>query len=561
MSMLWDALSAVRDLGRVQEIAAVLIRYGFGDVVQRVGMARVLERAGRVLHWHGRTEDLLELSPPQRVRRVLEELGPTFVKLGQVMATRVDLISPEWIAELSRLQNAVPAVPFEKIREQLTQDLGADPHEVFDELQETPLAAGSLGQAYLARLEDGTRVVLKVRRPGIRHTIEADLRLLTRLAEIVEAEMPDLKRYHPRDVVRQFAISLRRELDFAAECRSAERIMQNFDGHPELEIPRVHWEYVGERLNVQDFIAGIPGSKMHKLDAAGLDRHALACTGAATILKMVLEDGFFHADPHPGNVFFLPENRIALIDFGMVGRLSTERRYQIARLLHGLATQQVGAVADVLLDWSGNADIDEDQLICEIDAFIDNYRGVPLKHLGFGRMLADMTAVLRDNGLTLPPDLALMLKAFVTLEGMARELDPDFDMAAVAEPFLGTALLEQYSPLVLARRGWNLFSNALDFVSGLPKDLKQILRAARRGQFQVQVEVISLKRFGDQLDRAVSRLTVGLVTSALIVGSAIVMNIKGPLSLSSVSSFGVLGFVGAAIGGIWVLVSILRGGR
>lgn len=559
--MLLEALSAVRDLGRVQEIAGVLVRYGFGDVVHRIGMAGVLERAGRVLNWQPASEALLALSPPQRVRHALEDLGPTFVKLGQILATRVDLFGPEWIAELSRLQNAVPAVPFEQIAAQLEEDLGRPPHEVFRNLSEEPLAAASLGQAYLAELDDGRRVVLKVRRPDIAATIEADLRLLGRLAEAIENEMPDWRRYHPRDVVRQFANSLRRELDFAAECRSAERIAHNFEGHDDIVVPRVHWDYVCERLNVQDFVAGIPGCAMETLDTAGLDRVQLARSGAAAILKMVLEDGFFHADPHPGNVFFLPENRIALIDFGMVGRLGVDRRRQVARLLHGLATQQVAAVSDVLLEWSGNADIDEARLLPEIDAFVDTYRGVPLRHLGFGRMLSDMIAVLRNNGLTLPPDLALMLKAFVTLEGMARELDPDFDMAAVAAPYLRRALIEQYSPAALAQRGWRVFSGALDLAASLPRDLRHILRLARRGKLHVEVEVSSLKSFGDQLDRAVSRLTVGLITAALIIGSAIVMNIQGSISFSSVSIFGLLGFVGAAFGGVWVLVSILRGGR
>ena len=283
--MLLEALGAVRDLGRVHEIASVLIRYGFGDLVQRIGMAGVLERAGKVLHWSAMGEELLELTPPQRVRRAMEELGPTFVKLGQVLATRVDLFGADWIEELGRLQNAVPAVPFERIAAQLTEDLGRPPHEVFRNLQEQPLAAASLGQAYRAELADGTAVVLKVRRPDIRPVIEADLRLLGRLAELMENDLPDMARYRPREVVRQFAVSLRRELDFAAECRSAERIARNFHNHPEVLIPRVHWDYVSERLNVQDFVAGIPGQAMERLDAAGLDRVELARTGAAITLK------------------------------------------------------------------------------------------------------------------------------------------------------------------------------------------------------------------------------------------------------------------------------------
>lgn len=559
--MLLEALGAVRDLGRVQEIAAVLIRYGFGDLVQRVGLVGLLERAGRVLPWQAVSEALLELTPPQRVRRAMEELGPTFVKLGQILATRVDLFGPEWIAEFSQLQNAVPAVPFEQIQAQLREDLEAPLHEVFAQLDQTPLAAASLGQAYRARLCDGSEVVLKVRRPGIRSVVEADLRLLGRLAEVIENELPDWRRYRPCEVVRQFGVSLRRELDFAAECRSAERIARNFAEHPEIVVPRVHWAFVSERLNVQDFVQGISGRDLACLEEAGLDRAELARRGAAAILKMVLEDGFFHADPHPGNVFFLPGNRIALIDFGMTGRLSSERRLQVSRLLHGLATQQAEAVTEVLLDWSGHSEADEGRLQGEIDVFVDHYRGMPLKHIGFGRVLSDMVAVLRDNGLSLPPDLALMLKAFVTLEGMARELDPEFDMAAVAEPYLERALLQHYAPAMLARRGRLLLSNAIDLATNLPRDLRQILRLARRGQFQLKVETPALERFGDQIDRAISRLTVGIVTAALIVGSAIVMHIEGPIALSSLSGFGVLGFIGAGIGAVWVLISILRGGR
>lgn len=559
--MLLEALGAVRDLGRVQEIAAVLIRYGFGDLAQRLGLVSVLERAGRVLQWQAVSEELLELTSPQRVRRAMEELGPTFVKLGQILATRVDLFGPEWIAEFSQLQNAVPAVPFDEIAEQLDEVLDAPLHEVFGNLDQIPLASASLGQTYRAELDDGTPVVLKLRRPGIRAVVDADLRLLARLAEVIENELPDWRRYRPCEVVRQFGNSLRRELDFAAECRNAERIARHFQSHEEIVVPRVYWEYVSECMNVQGYVDGISGRDLDQIDSAGLDRAELARRGAAVILKMVLEDGFFHADPHPGNVFFLPHNRIALIDFGMVGRLSVERRFQVSRLLHGLATQQVEAVGEVLLDWSGNADVDEARLLSEIDAFVDHYRGVPLKRIGFDRMLSDMIAVLRDNGLSLPPDLALMLKTFVTLEGMARELDPDFDMAAVAQPYLEKALLQQYSPAVLAQRGWQVLSNAMDLATSLPRDLRQILRLARRGKFQVQVETTSLKNFGDQIDRAVSRLTIGIVTAALIVGSAIVMNIKAPITLTSISGFGVLGFIGAAIGAVWVLVSIWRGGR
>ena len=559
---MWESLGTVRDLGRLQEIAGVLIRYGFGDMVRRIGMAGALERAGRLLHWDD-PEAMAYMAPPERVRCALQDLGPTFVKLGQVMATRVDLLTPEWTTELGKLQNAVPALPFAQVRPQLVEDLGADPEAVFERLEETPLAAASLAQTHRAWLADGSAVVLKVRRPGIRDTVEADLRLMARLAEIVEERAPDLRRYHPAEVVQQFSASLRRELDFAAEGRNAERIAANFAGHDEVVVPRVYWEWTSERLNVQECLQGIAGTDLAAVDAAGLDRAQLAATGADIVLKMVLEDGFFHADPHPGNIFYLPDGRIGVIDFGMVGRVSEQRRFQIVQLLHGLVERESAPVADVLMEWGeGGGEVDEARLQADVGAFVDQYRGVPLKDLHMGLMLTDVTTILRDNGLSLPPDLALMIKAFLTLEGMGRQLDPDFDMAGAARPFLQRVVLQRYSPRTLLKRGRRTALDAMELVGDLPRELRRLLRTARRGRLHLQVEVTSLKAFGEQVDRAANRLTMGVITAALVVGSSIVMNSAGGgVSSRWLLALGVLGFVGAGLIGLWILLSIWRSGR
>jgi len=559
---MWETLGTVRDLGRLQEIASVLIRYGFGDVVQRIGLAGALERAGRLLHWQ-HAEEMLRMAPAQRLRHAMEELGPTFVKLGQVLATRIDLLPPDWIDELGELQNAVPALPFEQIRPQLAEDLGGDPETLFLNLDTTPLAAASLAQAYRAELADGTAVVLKVRRPGIREVIEADLRLLARLAEIVETQMPDLRRYHPVGIVQQFSASLRAELDFAVEGRNAERIAAHFDGHPDIFIPRIYWQWTSERLNVQARVDGIPGRDLAAVDAAGLDRHQLARAGAGIVLKMVLEDGVFHADPHPGNIFYLPDGRIGVIDFGMIGRISEQRRFPVAQLLHGLVGQDAESVTDILLDWTeGDADVDEGRLQSDVGVFTDRYRGVPLKELRMGSMLVDVAALLRRHGLTLPPDLALMIKAFLTLEGLGRQLDPDFDMASEARPYLERAMLERYSPRALARRGRRTVSGALDLVGDLPRDLRRLMQAARRGRLRGQLDITSLKAFGDQVNSAANRLTMGVVTAALIIGSSIVMNsVGGGASNRWLMAMGVLGFIGATLTGIWIVLSIWRSGR
>ncbi|MBD8635198.1 2-polyprenylphenol 6-hydroxylase [Stenotrophomonas sp. CFBP 13725] len=558
---MWETLGTVRDLGRLQEIAAVLIRYGFGDLVRRIGLADVLERAGRLLHWGDDSSQRLPMTAPMRVRRAMEELGPTFVKLGQVLATRVDLFPPEWIAEFSELQNAVPALPYAQIHEQLKRDVGGEPAQVFAWLDETPLAAASLAQAHRARLHDGREVVLKVRRPGIRDVVEADLRLLARLAEIIEARLPDLRRYHPAEVVQQFTTSLRRELDFAAECRNAERIARDFEGRQDILIPQVHWQWTCESLNVQDFVDGISGRDLASVDAAGLDRRQLANRGADIVLKMVLQDGCFHADPHPGNIIYLRDGRIGVIDFGMVGTLSESRRFQVAQLLHGLVEQEPEAVADILLDWAGGVAVDEGRLQQDISQFVDRYRGVPLKDLRIGLMLSDITLLLRSYNLMLPADLALMIKAFLTLEGMGRQLDPEFDMASAARPFLERVVMQRYAPRALLRRGRRSLLGMIDLAGELPRDLRRLVQAARRGRLQIKVETNALKGFGDQVNQAANRLVVGIITAALIIGSSIVMHSVGGLSSRWLLVLGVGGFIGAGLCGVWILFSIWRSGR
>ncbi|MYZ50909.1 ABC1 kinase family protein [Malikia spinosa] len=579
--MLWQTLTTVRDLARLHNIALILIRYGFGDMVRRMGLANALERAGRALHWN-EAEELAHLEPPARVRRALEELGPTFVKLGQVLATRIDLFEPEWIIEFGKLQDSTPAAPWSDIRQQLCEDLGAPPEEVFATFDPEPLAAASVAQVHRARLEDGSEVVVKVRRPGIRPIIEADLRWLARLAKLAEGESPELRAFRPQEVVRQFAQSLRRELDFAGECRNAEHIAENFSGYtdkdeltgdttaeaapepsavlPIIVIPHVYWQWTGERVCVQEFIAGISGRKLADVDQAGLDRKVLARRGARAVLKMIIEDGFFHADPHPGNVFYLPGNRIAFIDFGMIGRLTEVRRDQLMRLLLGLVKHEPQRVADVMIEWTGDVVLDEDGLQLEIQTFVQQYHGMALKQLKLGEMLSDLVAILRQHHLTLPTDLSLLIKAFISLEGMGRELDPDFDMAGEAMPLLEQALRARYTPAAIFKRGWRAASEALSLVAGLPQDISRLLRAARRGRLEIHIDILHLKRVGNQLDSAANRLVVGIVIAALIIGSSIVMTVPGGPTLLGLPFFGLLGFAGAVIGSLWLLLSIWRSG-
>lgn len=558
--MFWESLIAARDLGRLKDIVSVLVRYGFSDALQRMGLASLIESAGKLLHLK-EPPNISGMDTPQRIRLAMQELGPTFIKLGQILSTRVDLFPPEWISEFEKLQDQVPPVSFEKLRQQLTEDLGAPPESIFPHLDTEPLAAGSIAQVHRARLDDGTEVVLKIRRPDIRPVIEADLRLLARVAEMADKEMEEIRHFHPKEVVRQFTLSLRRELDMISECHHMERIARNFEGQPDIVIAKVYWQWTCERLNVQTYLKGIHGNNLKAIEKAGLDRKLLAQNGANAVLKMVLEDGFYHADPHAGNVFYLPQNHLAFIDFGMVGHLSQNRREQVVDLLNGMVSKDVAEVTDVLLEWANDIDVDSENLAIEVDAFLDNYHSVPLKELKLTAMLNDITVILRDHKISLPPDLSMLFKVFITLEGLGRQLDPEFDMVATASPFLKKAIFSRYKPEAIARRGIRNLSSIIDVFGSLPQDVRRLIRAAKRGSLRVNIDITRLEKFGRQLDKSASRITVGLITSALIVGSSIVMTVSGGPTLMGLPLFGFLGFLAAGIGGIWILVSIYRGGR
>ncbi len=556
--MLWKTLNTARDLGRLHEIAAVLVRHGLGDIVHRTGVAGALESAGRVLRVRA-SEPSEQLSLPERCRRALEELGPTFVKLGQVLASRSDLLPPEWVEQFSKLHEEVSELPFEALREQLEEDLGASPHDLFDELDEQPLAAGSIAQVHRAKLPNGRDVVLKVRRPGIEEEVLADLRLLARLGELLEQEVRELRRYRPRRIAREFARTMKAEMDLAIEAKNLRAIADNLSGQPSVAIPEVIDGYTRERLLVLSHMEGlsaaewIAGNRPEGLQPAGI-----AQIGAEAVLHMVFVDGLYHADPHPGNVLFLPDGRIGLLDFGMVGRLSEDRRREFLSLLSATADHDEAGVVDALVQWTVESEPDLELLQHDARAFLDRYHGVPLKHLDVTRMLRDLTEIVRENNLSLPADVAMLMKVFVTLEGLGRALDPDFDMSAHVEGAADEMMERIASPSALAQRG---LVELRRMATSLPSDLRAVMTRMRRGEFRIEMDMKRLEQFGNQIDRSANRLTLGLVTSALIVGTSIAMTVGTGPSLFGLPAIGLLGFASSMIVGMWLVWQILRSGR
>lgn len=559
--MLLEAVSAMRDLPRLREITAVMFHYGFGDVMRRIGVVSMLERAGQILHRLPPPEDRVELETPERIRLALEELGPTFVKLGQVMATRVDIFSPDWIAEFEKLQSSVPPVPFDVLLPDLARVLGRSPFEVFSELETVPCGSASIAQVHRARLVDGTAVALKIRRPGIQAKIDADLRILSHIAELLELEIPESRRYQPVKLVKEFGRSLQRELDLAQEASAQERFGKNFSGDAHIVIPRIYWEWTSQMMNVQEFIEGTPGNQLVAIEPAGLDRAVLARRGADAVLKMILIDGYFHADPHPGNVFYLPGNRIAMLDFGMVGRLSEMRRKQIVDMLAALVNRDEQLLLDVLLEWTDSSDVDEAKLVYDVNELIFNYEYVPLRDIRLSAVLGDITAIMREHHIVLPSDLVLLFKALITLEGLGSQLDPTLRMADQIEPFLKVAIASRYRPEVLVQRGRRSLHEVLSILGGLPRDAARLIKEARRGRVRIDLDVKRLDHFGHQIDHSANRLTMGVLTAALFIGSSIVMTVQGGPTLFGLSLFGLIGYLIAFLNSVAIVLSIWRSNR
>jgi len=555
--MLIASLERLRALPRLVEITRTLVHYGLHDLVSSVGLHKVIDEAGGMLHWT--PEPQMAAKPvQQRLRLALEALGPAFVKLGQVLASRVDLLGPEWIASLDQLHDRATPVPFEALERQLLDDLGAPIAARFTAFDIHPAAAGSIAQVHRAELPDGSVVAVKIRRPGVSAAIEADLLLLEALAAWWEEENANARRFQPVELVRQLRKSLAREVDFGAEARSQERFAESFEGDPGVVVPHVRADFTRASLLVMDWVDGTPGTDMARLDAEGFDRAVLAARGADAVLKMVLVDGMFHADPHPGNVFFLPGNRVALIDFGMIGWLSSKRRDELLDLLAAVAQRDPEAMRDVLLAWADGRRVAAERFAEDLGRLLHLYEHASLREVSLGTLLTEMAAIMREHQLMLPADLALLFKALITLEGLGTRLVPHFRLIEHVTPFVRRLIAERWQPGRIAER---MSGSAREWgraVRSAPRLLESLARRFTDDGVALRFEVREIEGFSRQLEQSVNRLTVGLVTAALIVGSSILMSVARS-DFSAAAWF--LGSVGIALSfanSVWLLLSIRR---
>lgn len=411
--MLKTIVVAARDRERLAEITAVATRFSLDLLLARMGLAK--ERDGT--------------SPPDlpgRTRQALEALGPTYVKLGQILATRADLLPEDWISEFEKLHSAAPTLDFSTLRPLLEEALGEPVETAFARFDEAPLAAASMAQVHRAALHNGREVVVKIRRPGIRKSMEADLRLISHLAGIVEASNREARRFQPRALVQQLLDTVLEELDFTSEGRNADRLRADLAEQPRVVIPEIHWPLSSETVLVMDYVEGIAPRNAEALRAAGINPAAIADLGADLVLEMVLVNGRVHGDPHPGNLLCLPGDRLALLDLGLIGHVSARRQQEFLAFILSLRSNDAQTMADTLIGWHQGDRPSRERVLMASEQLIARHGSGPLV---LGRMVADFFPLIRKEGLVLPPDLALIFKALITMDGVLGTIEPGFDLS------------------------------------------------------------------------------------------------------------------------------------
>jgi ubiquinone biosynthesis protein len=548
---------AVGHAQRYRAIVGVFLRYGYEDLAQRLPLPRMpFRKMGKA------GEDVAQLPAPLRLRRAFEELGPVFVKLGQLLSTRTHLLPPAFIAELAKLHDQVPPVPFDQVLAVLQSELKRPHTDFFLSIEQTPIGSASMAQVHRAVRLNGEKCVIKVQRPGVEKTVRLDLGIMAQLATLLEKHAEDWQVHRPTAIVAEFSRQMEQELDFGAEAAHLERFGHQFADEPTIYVPRIFSETSTRRVLTMEQIDAVKASNFEGLDAAGLDRHEIATRITDLVMKQIFVHGFFHADPHPGNIHVLPGNRICFLDFGMMGFLDRRTRETFASFVIGISERNESATAGALLKLA-HADLDPPQQGFEADVaeFIHRNFYRPIGEMVFGRLVSQLFYLTARYNLTIPPDLSVMLKALALVENLVTRLEPGHDILAQARPFMLQVRLRQMAPRRLLRQ-WAQFGGEMSsLLRDLPLETRQLMAQIKEGRARFVIRHHGLDSLLNTLERVVNRLAFSLVLSALIIASAVIVHARVPPLWHDMSVLGVLGYLLAGLMGFWLLLAMLRHGK
>lgn len=548
----------IKHTQRFQEVINSFLKNGFSHFLFRIGLT---DRKSK-------SEEKTNLNLQDigiKLRKTLQDLGPTFIKLGQIASSRRDLIPEEITTELEKLQDDVMSIPFDDVRSIIESELGDSIENLLQNFHEEPLATASIGQVHLATLFSGEEVAIKVQRPDIVPTIETDLEILHDFAQFLEEKFAWARTYRICDMVDEFTYSLKDELDYTVEGRNAERIQRQFSQSKTVHIPKIYWEFTTKKVLTMEMVRGIKVSKIDQLKNEGYDRTLIAERITNAMFEQILGAGFFHGDPHPGNIYIMPNNVIAFLDFGMVGRISNDLKYNFASLIIHL---QRGNTKGMIKTFSTMGIIDgttdRDALYRDLDNLQAKYYDVALREISLGGVIAEILAIAYKHNVQIPNDITILAKSILTMEEMIKQLDPEFSIMKAVEPFGEKLLKERFHPRNIAQQSWEHFTENIDVLADLPKDLKDITTTVKKGKLRFDINVTDLPAFLKRLDRISNRLSFSIILlsfSILMVGLIIGASIAGQTTLLWRMPVIEIGSVIATLMFLFMIFIIFRSGR
>lgn len=558
-----SAVEFASHLPRYNEILRVLFKYGFADVLKLVALQRVIgiENAALQVHETG----LLSKPPEERLRLALEELGPTFIKFGQILSSRRDLVNDQFYAELCRLHDSVPTFPGKIAKRIFADEIGISVAQAFAEFDEEPLAGASIAQVHRAVTKQGGIVAVKVQRPDIQPTIERDLAIIIDIAKFVEKHVPEIAVLNPVAVVQEFGDTLRKELDFTNEAGNAERFAQQFEGNEKIQVPAVAREFSGERILTMEFMSGFPVDDNEKLLAHGIDPVVLSENISVLIFEQIFDHGFFHGDPHPGNMTVLEGGVVGLYDYGMMGAFSPGFRSSVAHLLAGLAEKDHRQVMRSILEMSEEGVVDDaDRMLRDVEAFSEQHLNQSLADINLGFVLNSLLDLLRRNRLRMKGSFYLGIKALSQVEGIGRDLNPQLNFIELARPYAEKLIQNKYHPLHIFELFKKLAAESVDFLEDFPHDFRTLWNRVRRGQISLPLEhKIDPKGFEPlrvTLDSIANRLTNAILAASVLICSSILILSGIPPRLWDIPIIGLIGLIWGAYMCLRLVLSIWKHG-
>lgn len=554
-----------RSARRLQQIINVLLKHGFGRIIDQIHLGRYIPFRKR-LKAFGQWPSLKGPSVPERLRMAFEELGPSFIKLAQILSSRPDLITVQYASEFKKLQDEVPPFPTEEAKRIIEEEIRLPINKIFLQFDDIPVAAASIAQVHHARLYDGSDVIVKVQRPGIRDQIETDINILTTVARLLDRYMPESRFFNPIGIVDEFSRTVHKELDFINEAKNCERFRENFEGHPDVYIPEIFSAFTTEKVIVMERITGVRIDDIKGIEEMGLDRKKLASIGVNAYFKMILEDGFFHADPHPGNIFVMPDGRLGFVDFGIVGRVTPEMMETMANTFVALIERDFDRLIDNYIELGIvplDVDLDRFRKDFKVDLleFLEPLYGRRLHEINFAQYLDILMHLAIKHRMQIPSELLLIDKAMLILENIGRQLDPEFDFIAAAEPFATRLVRKRYSPSRLLEKAGKNVMELGDFIFLFPRQMKNIIRKILRDDLHIKMIHVGLDKFITDMDRSSNRITLGMIISAILISSAIMHATGVGPRIFGISLLGMASFGLAFLLGIWLIISIIRSGR